>query len=289
MTNPSAEDHENERLGRLLRRCRVRIGPQRTALGPYLRLPIRVGKVITQEEVAEAAGISRQWYAALESDRPTRVSSTVLGRIADVLMMDPVERASLFRLALPELRSASLMDSSIAVIEAFGSLRGVMRRLWAATTEAEALTVVREYAMTQFAPDAMLTRARVAEGCWDHAATGDSDDDQRGQQYISLLGERWGPSAIDDSQCYPLMAQPGELMTRSERDARLPDLAHQRVREALDAVGWGHLSFVMACVRSQQGFVARILAVHYGDHEYSAIERAQLGTLADLTSLALSG
>jgi transcriptional regulator with XRE-family HTH domain len=125
------------------KRCRGRIAPERASLGPYLRLPIRIGKLVTQEEVAEVVGISRVWYGMLENERPVRVSTAVLGRIADALMMDPVERASLFRLAFPELRSTSLADDSAGLLDTIGSLRLLTRRLWAATTEAEALTVVR--------------------------------------------------------------------------------------------------------------------------------------------------
>jgi transcriptional regulator with XRE-family HTH domain len=71
----------------------------------YLRLPMRVGKVVTQEEVAEAVGISRQWYAMLESDHPVRVSATVLGRIVDALMMDTAERFAKRSTRAPQLRS----------------------------------------------------------------------------------------------------------------------------------------------------------------------------------------
>jgi hypothetical protein len=111
------------------------------------------------------------------SQRIGEHESFVLGRIADALMMDPTERAALFRLAVPELRSASMRFPELAA-----KRRGV------------------------------------------HAAV------------------------------------------------ELPDV-----------------SFTMADVRSQGGFVARLLAIHGADHELSDVDRAQLSTLADLTSFALSG
>ncbi|HYZ17548.1 MAG TPA: helix-turn-helix transcriptional regulator [Candidatus Acidoferrum sp.] len=272
----------------LLRRCRTRIDPERLSLGPYLRRPMRVGRAVSQEELSEAAGITRQWYGMLEADRAIRVSAAALSRIADALMMDPVERAALFRLAVPELRSTSLTDRSRAVLAAFGSFRHVTRRLWAATTEAEALTLVREYGMTQFAPDEMVTYTRVGESRWDRATTGDLDADDRGKQFFALIRERWGPAVIDDLQCYTLLAQPGELMTRAEIDARFPNVA-ATAREALDAVGWADMSFAMANIRPQRASAARILALHATAHAFSDLERAQLSTLADLTSLALTG
>ncbi|MDB5040630.1 MAG: DNA-binding protein [Candidatus Eremiobacteraeota bacterium] len=280
---------EQERLSGLLKRCRARIGPERPSLGQCLRPPMRIGKAVSQEEVAEVVGISRQWYLMMESDRAARVSATVLARIADALMMDPAERAALFRLAVPELRSASLTDRSTAMLDAFGSLRLLTRPLWAATTEAEALTVVREYAMTQLAPVAMLTCTRVGEGRWDLAATGDSDNADRMKRLEAFVRERWGAAAIDDLCCYTLMVRPGELMTRSEREARFPDLAAKE-RPALEVVGLDDHSFAMASIQSQRGFVGRLAVLHTTTaRTYSEIELAQLSTLADLTSLALSG
>src|ERR1700730_8538146 len=43
------------------------------------------------------------------------------------------------------------------------------------------------------------------------------------------------------------------------------------------------------CRKVQRGFVGRLNVLHTTARTYSEIERAQLNTLADLTSLALSG
>lgn len=93
---------END-LGSLLRECRMRIGPCCTALGSFLRLPTRIGRPVSQEEVAEAVGITRQWYARMESPLQRRYSPRTLARVADVLMLDREEREVLLRLAMPEL------------------------------------------------------------------------------------------------------------------------------------------------------------------------------------------
>jgi transcriptional regulator with XRE-family HTH domain len=283
-----AEDNDHERMSALLRRCRTRIAPGRASLGRYLRLPCRIGKAVTQEEVAEAVGISRQWYARLESERPVRVSSSVLARIADALMMSPAERTALFRLALPELRLASPTSTSREILNAFGSLRRLMRRLWAATSEAEALTVIREQALTQLGADAMLTRTRVAEGRWDQAASGARDGDERGQQCLGLIRRHWDAATVDDMHIYSFIWRPGEVVTRPERDARWPVLA-AKVREALNGPDFADATWAMANVQTQHGFVARLMAVHATRHEFSETERAMLGTLSDLASVALSG
>jgi len=90
-------------LANLLRVCRTRIGHHCTTLGSFSRLPARIGRPVSQEEVAEAAGITRQWYARMESRCQRRFSPRLLARIADVLMLDGSEREVLMRLAMPEL------------------------------------------------------------------------------------------------------------------------------------------------------------------------------------------
>jgi transcriptional regulator with XRE-family HTH domain len=277
-----------EHLGGLLRRCRARIGQGRASLGMYLRAPMRVGKAVTQEEVADAVGITRQWYAMLEGDHhPVRVSATILGRIADALMMDTVERASLFQLAIPEIRSASLTERSAAVLEAIAPFRSLTRSLWAASTEEEALTTVLQYGMTQLAADMTGFVKRVGEGEWDVAS--DPHIVDRSNRAHALLRERWGPAALDDFYCYALMPQPGDLLTLAERDARFPHRAATD-HAVLETVGWTpDFSWAIATVRTQNGFVGRLAAGYQTAHAYSEIECAQLSTLADIASLALSG
>ena len=278
------EEHEREGLRGFLKRCRARIAPERASLGPYLRLPTRVGKTVTQEEVAEAVGITRVWYARLESDYPISVSTAVLGRLADALMMDPTEREALFQLAVPELRTAPLAGASIAMLAAFGSLRVVTRRLWAATTEAEALTIAREHTMTQLAPDAVLTSARVGEGRWEHAET-DSRTGERMDHLFALLRDRSGPTILDDLHYYGRMPQPGDVLTGAEQ-ARFPEYAE--LPSVLDEMDW-HAFYAVGTIRTRCGLIARLTTHYRTGHEFSEIERAQLSALADLTSLALSG
>jgi transcriptional regulator with XRE-family HTH domain len=273
---------ERDRFGVLLRHFRLRLNVEARSLGPFLRLPARVGKVPSQEEVAEAVGISRVWYAMLESPRRVRVSAQVLARICDALALSAEERDQLFSLALPELRSVALSDRSTDLMAAFGRMRNVSRRLWGATTEAEALTIIREYAMAQLNPDLMVTRIRMGPGRWAYEGTGAAESGERVEQLDDLLRQHLGESAVDEAMCYPELGQPGELLTRAERPSSTDG-------EELEAVGWSDLSFAIACIRSQSGFVARLLAVHYTAYPFSELERAELSVLADLGSLALSG
>ncbi|MBV9646285.1 MAG: helix-turn-helix domain-containing protein [Candidatus Eremiobacteraeota bacterium] len=93
-------------IGPFLREHRRSIDPATRALGTQRRLPARRGRRVSQEEIAEAAGISRVWYAMLESGAAPRTTPRLLAKIASILMLSASERLTLFRLALPELALA---------------------------------------------------------------------------------------------------------------------------------------------------------------------------------------
>jgi DNA-binding XRE family transcriptional regulator len=86
-----------------LKTRRRSIPPDSMTLGPWERLPVRRGRRVTQEEIAEAVGISRNWYRRLESGDAPRASAKLLDRIAKALHFTPEERMNLFVLAIPEL------------------------------------------------------------------------------------------------------------------------------------------------------------------------------------------
>jgi transcriptional regulator with XRE-family HTH domain len=88
-------------------------------LGWYHRTARRIGKSVSQEELAEAVGISRTWYVQLEGGARTRPSTKLLDRLADVLMLDEAGRGTLFRLGIPGLRQAGLQAAESAAIDAF--------------------------------------------------------------------------------------------------------------------------------------------------------------------------
>jgi transcriptional regulator with XRE-family HTH domain len=94
----------NVHLTTFLKQRRLQIDPDTMALGPYRRLPWRQGRRVTQEELAECVGVSRVWYAMLESRTTVRTSFELLDRLAAALMVTPEDRTALFDLALPELR-----------------------------------------------------------------------------------------------------------------------------------------------------------------------------------------
>lgn len=92
-----------EALHRFVRERRMRLAPDSLFLGESRRFPTRIGKVVTQEELAEHLGISRQWYARFEGGAPAGFSTQLLSRLSDLLMLSASERAEFVRLAMPEL------------------------------------------------------------------------------------------------------------------------------------------------------------------------------------------
>jgi transcriptional regulator with XRE-family HTH domain len=89
-------------LGAFLKRQRLALDPRTSRLGTYVRLPVRIGRSITQEEVAEAAGITRNWYALLELDAG-RASAALASRLAHVFNLKAAERLTLIGLASPDI------------------------------------------------------------------------------------------------------------------------------------------------------------------------------------------
>jgi transcriptional regulator with XRE-family HTH domain len=274
-------------LGTFLRDRRQRIHPESTTLGPLPRAPGRVGKAVSQEEVAEVAGVSRQWYGTLESRGASRVSTAVLGRLAGVLMLDASDRTLLFRLGVPELARTVLAANSLALIAAFGSLRAFHRRLWSASTEIEALTITAEALRTAF-PDAraIAPSVRLDEGRWDaFCALGDEEAKRRHTDVCAALGTWLTAAESDELRLYPILSQPGEIATMdSYRLTTIERRMHEEFARQ-DADGW-----VMSTgrVRTRRGFVAGIRVIHSRPRPYSETELAIFSTLTDCTSLALA-
>jgi transcriptional regulator with XRE-family HTH domain len=274
-------------LGELLKRCRQRLSSNTRALGICVRAPVRIGKTVTQEEVAEAAGISRVWYAMMENDRATRVSARVLDELASVLHMEPSERVTLFSLALPELRSAALSERTAGMLDAFGSIRRFMRRLWSASSTIEVLNVAREFLMLEVRPAAAVTFRKTEDGEWVLELI-DDDGGDRVSQALELIRECCGSAGIDDLHCMTIMTRPGELITQSDRDKLFPRLA-ARVKDVLASIDLSSSFFTMAHVQSDDGFIARLSALYDTRYALSDLECAQLSTIAELTSFALQG
>jgi DNA-binding XRE family transcriptional regulator len=96
------DERRRRRLATFFLNNRRRIDANVARVGTYARRQSRVGRPLTQEEVAEALDVSRQWYAALENGWSIRPSAALLDRIATFFDLHVDDRLMLFRLAIPE-------------------------------------------------------------------------------------------------------------------------------------------------------------------------------------------
>jgi transcriptional regulator with XRE-family HTH domain len=278
-TKPSSD------LPSLLKFLRRRVDPDVRDLGTYARLPSRLGKPVTQTELAEATGVSREWYARLECGvATTRASTGLLDRLADALMVTPAERAHLFHVAVPELGRVSLQDDSIAVLAAFSRLTSFTKRLLTATSVGDVLTTASEQIADWFdRPLLVLTSRRSESGLWEFQAV---DDKDRNQAWNAIKEAAKHPSESEEDglNLYPWLANAGDVGT-----SELYSLSTQRkVLEAYARRRLAGFAFAKTRVRSRTGLIAGLSTWHETGHSYSPSDRAVLGAFGELASLALS-
>jgi transcriptional regulator with XRE-family HTH domain len=281
-----ADDERLCRISTLLREARSRIPPDTASLGNALRLPSRVGKRVSQEEIAEAIGVSRVWYALLENGRLHRPSVVLLERTCDALMLDERQRAEVFQVGVPEIPSRLVEFQHGAILEASAQLRITATRLWSASTVDEALTIAAEEA-AQYFDDAALVFFihRVAPGRWRHTFVVDRGIGSRSEHLYAELASSLPPAAFDEVALYPALSNPGDTGTRDS--FRLTSIA--AAYEASAAKHKLHRSsFIHARIRSRAGDAAGITVKHASEHAYSHAQRAVISAISSFTSLALS-
>jgi transcriptional regulator with XRE-family HTH domain len=277
-------------VGEFLREHRRLIPRDATALGPFRRLPVRHGKAVTQEEIAEALGVSRVWYSMLESGAALNTSLRLLTRLADAFSLSGGDREALFHLALPALRTAALSPvRDDGPLQSMQALRLAMRRIWWASSEAEIMGTVTE-AVSAILPDADSagTFRRIQPGRWEYPIV------LGGDRFVSSLhdlheGLRDGftPEQIDDVMLHGSGRLAGKAGARAELHRNVS--VQRRIARTFESAGFASAQCVHARIRSDNGFEGAIFA-HYAvkTNDFSELDHAALDTLADLATLALS-
>jgi transcriptional regulator with XRE-family HTH domain len=285
-------------LALLLRFLRERIAPDACNLGPHRRHPSRLRKPVSQLELAEAIGVTREWYALLECGAASGASTGLLGRLADALMLTLEERASLFQSALPDLGSTQPRYDSILALESFPRLRSLSKRLWAATSVDDVLTTASE-GLADWFDDALLVRStrRYDSGVW---APRSVNDEQEGDMCARVIGEMkdlllTSESAdvndlvltsglLDALNFHPRLANAGDLGSTGLYPLPLRrEILNVYARHRFPPFAWNY-----ARVRSRTGFIGGFYISHEFGHFYSASDLAVFGAFAEVASLALS-
>ena len=161
---------------------------------------MRRGRHVTQEELAEAIGVSRVWYQMLESSAKIRTSPGLLDRLSRTLMISAEERATLFELAIPELklgnaaraasappgrsRTGTILDDlppSLASAIA-GCSAGI-------ESAAHSLARARQHYHLAGTTGGLPTRSRIVAS-WDRCRRLGVDPDRKAAPYCGDLDER---------------------------------------------------------------------------------------------------
>jgi len=143
-------------LRRFLIAARARLRPRDVGLPSFGRRQV---PGLRREEVAELAGVSMRWYELFESGTSgRRFSPEFVESIASALRLDQRERATLIRLALPEIRAAhELFERSVrdGVLDSFSALRAFARSVSSASSFHEAAHGAVETVQGFVSPDSM--------------------------------------------------------------------------------------------------------------------------------------
>jgi transcriptional regulator with XRE-family HTH domain len=157
--------HDQERrraLSAFLLHKRHHVDLQASQVGPYTRRENRIGRPFTQEEVAEALDVSRQWYAALELGSSVRPSTTLIDRIATLFVLSDNERVTLFRLAIREfgasLNPVETIMQGLAATTAYASAINSPAEIDGAAHE---LARIRERYLSTGGTNASSARPRI--------------------------------------------------------------------------------------------------------------------------------
>ncbi len=249
-----------------------------------MRQPARRGKVVTQEELAEAIGVSRVWYAMLESGTALKTSPRLLTRLAEVLALSDERRAVLFRLALPEIPVGDRAFAALNDLSSIIQLRTAARRLHSATSESEVLLTVSETISGVFG-DSDIAGAfkRLQPGRWDYPVVMGGEKWANAMAEMNhVLYEGMTPEQIDETMLYRSFAEPGHAGNRNELFGKLSCVALTRRLPMASE----HATFSMP---RRDGIEANVFALYVkGQKDFTETDRAVFGTLADLASLALS-
>jgi transcriptional regulator with XRE-family HTH domain len=276
-------------LGALLKFCRSRIEPEALVLGGALRPRARIGRPVTQQEVADAAQISREWYAKLELGQRSRISPTLLGRLADVLMMNEAEQRRLFSAALPELRVLRSDCDAIKRLQ-LTPLRSLLRKMWYASSEDEILAAALEYCSSYFRGVSLSMFARqVSVGAWVHPVLPPVQTLKTSVIDLSeIIRNEFSVYEVEEWNLAGALIQPGDCCFVSDVFERSP--IRGRISDALRRVDLVPFEVVAAHVRSRFGYTGNLaFGFHPSRLEVSKNDLDLLGAVAQFASLALSG
>jgi transcriptional regulator with XRE-family HTH domain len=263
----------------------MQIAPESRFLGESQRLPIRVGKRVTQEEIAEHLGVSRGWYSRFESGAAAVFSVPLLNRLGDILLLSTPERAQLAWLAKPELGSMVSPDST-DLYEALGVVRRAVKRLWSASSEGEILRIAGEEAR-QLLPHTELIWVQRGE-------LGSREDvlfPKPGVESAARLARareeslrRYTPEQLGRVAALAQRTPVGDILPFEAFPRDIISLVEVALRE--NGLAGKSLRLTIAPIRASSGFRGSLCSSSTRPHDLT-LDRALPSAIADFASLAL--
>jgi len=151
------------KLGAFLRRRRGAIDRNSACVGTLTRLPQRIGRPVTQEELAGFLGISREWYSLLENGSIGTVSKQLVDGISRLF-------------SIPHAALYALCDKSgleIAAAEAFSEVRSFIKTVSGAASFVEGAALATDALQRVVNADcATISTVRTGDGRLVGYATG---------------------------------------------------------------------------------------------------------------------
>jgi transcriptional regulator with XRE-family HTH domain len=276
-------DAREETLRRFVRERRLRLAPESRFVGESPRLRTRIGKRVTQEELAEHLGISRNWYTRFEAGAPARFSTQLLSRLGDVLLLSLPERAELMRLAMPELAPVVSANSS-ALYEAMRDLRRTVKRFWTASSEAEIFQLAGEETRRVLPDSELICVQRGLQFARDDALPfqhPEGNSAARLHEVRADLLRRFTPEQLARVDALIEGTAAGDIQAVEAYPRDIARVIGLVVREH----GIDLNSVVAAHIRASSSVLVGGLSTR--PHNVTELQRAVLSAIADFASLAL--
>jgi transcriptional regulator with XRE-family HTH domain len=286
----TTEEERRNRLAAFLIEQRARIPEEAPALGPYPRLRERRGRPVSTAEIARAIDVGERWYALVEQGVPTRPSNLVIDRLVRALALRPADAQTLWNLAIPVLRSGP-RDESLLILEAYAPMQWYLRKLAAASSVDEVLSLAEETAYAHF-PDVsfICAMSRTPDGEWvPHGeGLGTAAALRRVWRQYGDVHRPLGAvdrAGLDQLMGYPAISQPGEVLTFAGLDRTALATILKGSRRRYERNNGAEL---LARMRSRDGYVGHLFFADFCKNNDRSADRELAATIADLASLALS-
>jgi transcriptional regulator with XRE-family HTH domain len=263
-----------EELREFLKAARQRVKPE---MHGFLRGSRRRTPGLRREEVADLIGVSAAWYTLFERARERRVSMHMLDRISKALLLSDEEKLHLYSLAIPEMPVVPKHSVESGLFEGtdLTRLRRYVKMARSASSPLELKQVTVEFvrSFTKLCDIVAFVEAELQQKCFNldvWISPGTDRPPPMGPQPMS---------SVPDSDQVLIR---GEVFGEHDLESSANSVMHERAK----VFGTGR--YLSAGIITPE-FHGAIVCSQFSREPYTEQEREQLGLVADLVALAISG